>query len=79
MINEYDYNHAIMGRICNLISSETDIIISDLSKGKSTLEISKIIGRYPQTVKRFVAAPTKVRKRVDIVTQGLFTDILCHE
>jgi len=54
-----------MGRKCDLTPSEKDIITSELSKGKSTLEISKIIGRYHQTVKRFVAAPTKVRKRAD--------------
>ena len=54
-----------MSRKCALTPSGKDIITSELSKGKSTLEISKIIGRYHQTVKRFVAAPTKVRKKAD--------------
>ena len=63
-MNKCYYNCAIMGRKCDLISSEKDITF-ELSKSKSILEISKIIGRYLQTVKRFVAAPMKVCKRGD--------------
>ena len=48
----------IIGCKCDLTTSEKDIT-SEFSKGKSTLEISKIIGRYHHTVKRFVAAPYK--------------------
>ena len=51
-----------MGYKCDLTPSEKDIITSELSKGKSILED---IGRYHQTVKRFVAAPRKVCKRAD--------------
>lgn len=54
-----------MGRNCDLTASEKSVIISELAKGKSTLEISKMIGRYHQTAKRFIAAPTKVCKRTD--------------
>lgn len=49
----------IMGRNCDLTASEKSVIISELAKDKSTLEISKMIGRYHQTAKRFIAAPTK--------------------
>ncbi|CAI9735624.1 Hypothetical predicted protein [Octopus vulgaris] len=54
-----------MGRKCDLIASEKSIITSELANGKSILEISKIIGRYHQTAKKFVTAPTKIRKRAD--------------
>ena len=54
-----------MGRKCDLTLSKKDIITSELTVCKCTLEISQIIGRYDQTAKRFVAAPTKVRKTVD--------------
>lgn len=54
-----------MGRKGGLTASEKSVITSQLAEGKSTLEISKNIGRYHQTVKNFVKDPTKVRKRVD--------------
>ena len=49
-----------MGHKCDL-----NFITFELAKDKSTLEISKIIWKYQQTVKTFVAAPTKVRKRAN--------------
>lgn len=54
-----------MSRNCDLTASEQSVITSGLAKGKSTLEISKMIERYHQTAKRFIAAPMKVRKRTD--------------
>ena len=76
------YNCAIMGRKCDLTPSDKDITTSELSKGKSTLEISKIIGRCHQTRKRFVA-PTKVPKRVDkghssVVSQCSLSRMKCE-
>ena len=68
-----------MGCKCDLTPSEKDVIPSELFKGKSTLEISKIIGRYHHTVERFVAAPMKLRKRANRVTRGLFPNILCYK
>ena len=37
--------------LCDLTASEKFVITSELVKGKSTLEISKIIRRYQQTKK----------------------------
>ena len=51
-----------------MTASEKSIITSELGKGKSTFEISKIIGRYRQNVKMSVLAPTK---RAD--------DVKCYE
>ena len=34
---------------CDLTTSEKSLITFELAKGKSTLEISKIIGRYQET------------------------------
>ena len=50
---------------CDLIDSEKSVITSELEKGKSTLEISKIIGKYHQTMKNLVEVPMKVQKRAD--------------
>ena len=65
IINKLSNNRSIMGHNGGLSASEKSIITSQLAEGKSTLEISKNIGRYHQTVKNFVKDPTKVRKRVD--------------
>ena len=48
-----------------LRDSEKGIITAELAKGKTTLEIAKMIGRYHQTVKNFARDPTKVRQRAD--------------
>ncbi|CAI9728307.1 Hypothetical predicted protein [Octopus vulgaris] len=53
-----------MGRKCDFSASQKSIS-AELSKSKSKLEISKIIGIYHQTVKKFATAPTKIRKRAD--------------
>ena len=62
-----------MGRKCDLTQLEKDVIISKLSEGKSTLEISKSIGRYHNTVKRFLEDPTKKRGRADKGHSRLFS------
>ena len=54
-----------MGCKCDLKGFEKSVTTSELVKDKSTLEISKIIGRYHQTLKGIVAAPMKVCKRID--------------
>ncbi|XP_029641898.1 uncharacterized protein LOC115216572 [Octopus sinensis] len=54
-----------MCRKYDLTASEKSVITSELAKDKSTLEIFKIIGRYHQTVKYIITAPTKILKRVD--------------
>ena len=54
-----------MGRKCSLRDSEKGIITAELAKGKTTLEIAKMIGRYHQTVKNFARDPTKVPQRAD--------------
>ncbi|CAI9720646.1 Hypothetical predicted protein [Octopus vulgaris] len=61
-------NLMIMGRKCDLTTSEKSVNTSNLAKNKSNLEISEITGRYQQTVKTFVTAPTKIRKRAEKVT-----------
>lgn len=54
-----------MGRKSSLSDTEKNLITQELSKGKTTLDISKILGRCHQTVKKFVANPTKIRQRAD--------------
>ena len=39
-INEYHYNHALIGCKCDLTSFEKDIITSELSKGNVSCEIT---------------------------------------
>ncbi|CAI9721771.1 Hypothetical predicted protein [Octopus vulgaris] len=65
IIRKWSGNHVIMGRKCDLSASEKCVITSQLVKGKSTLDISKIKRRYHQTVKTIDTAPTKIRKRHD--------------
>ena len=55
IINKWVHKRAIMGRKCNLTTSEMFIITSELAKDISTEKISKIIGRYSQTAKKIVA------------------------
>ena len=55
----------IMGTKGGLSNSENATLTSELAKGKCTLEISKMIGRYHQTVKNFVKNPAKARKRAN--------------
>ena len=62
-----------MGCRGGLSALEKSIINSQLGEGKSTLEISKNIGRYHQTVKNFVKDLTKVRKRVDKGESGVLS------
>ncbi len=54
-----------MDRKCDLTAFKKYFMISELAKGKSTLELFKIIGRHYQTVKKIVAVPTKLRNRAD--------------
>ena len=54
-----------MGRKCGLTNVEKSTITIELGKGKSTLEIAKILGRYHQTVKNYAKDPSKVRTRSD--------------
>ena len=53
-----------MGGKGGLAASEKAVISSQLAERKTTLEISKKIGRH-HPVKNFVKDPTKVRKRAD--------------
>ncbi|CAI9731563.1 Hypothetical predicted protein [Octopus vulgaris] len=46
IINEWSDNCVIMGCECYLTTSEKFVITSELLKGKSVLEISRIIERY---------------------------------
>ena len=51
-----------MGEKRDLTSNEKSFIVSELGKGKSTLEISKMLGRDHRTVKKFVkSAPSRSR------------------
>ena len=59
-INEWLHNRAIMVWIFDLTAIEKSVKTSELTQGKWILEISKIIGRYLQTVKKNVATPTGV-------------------
>ncbi|CAI9727152.1 Hypothetical predicted protein [Octopus vulgaris] len=43
-----------MGRKCDLTASEKSRITSEFSKGKSTLEISKVVERYHETEKKLL-------------------------
>ena len=79
IINECSDSRIIMGRKGGLSASEKSAITSELAKGKSTLEISKNIGRYHQTVKNFVKHPTKVRKRADKGQSRVFLNVLWQE
>jgi hypothetical protein len=49
---------------CDLTADEKSTIVSELAKGKPTLETSKILRRYHRTGKRFVEAPGAVGSRV---------------
>ncbi|CAI9735650.1 Hypothetical predicted protein [Octopus vulgaris] len=51
--------------MCDLTASEKSVVTCEQVKGKSTLEIFEIIGRYRKSVKKIVTAPTKTLKRAD--------------
>ena len=68
---------------CNSTTSGKSFITSEFEKGKSTLELSKIIGTYHQTMKKLVAAPMKVHEMTDkghlrIVSQNHLSQIKCE-
>ncbi|CAI9716632.1 Hypothetical predicted protein [Octopus vulgaris] len=65
IFNKLPDNRVIIGRKCDLTASEKSVITSELARGHPTLEISKTIGRYHQTVKTNVIVSTKIRKRAD--------------
>ena len=67
-----------MSHKCDLTASEKSVITSELTKDKLTVEISKIIGKYHQTMTKFVAAPKRYVKKLIGVTQGLFSNVLCN-
>ena len=54
-----------MGRNGSLTTPEKAVITSQFAEGKTTLEISKKIGRQNQPVKNFVKGPNKIWKRAD--------------
>lgn len=54
-----------MGQKRDLTSNEKSTIVSELGKGKTTIQISKILGRDHRTVKKFVQSPASVRPRAD--------------
>ena len=54
-----------MGPKRDLTSNEKSTIVSELGNGKTTIEISKILGRDHRTVKKFVQFPISVRSRED--------------
>ena len=54
-----------MGRRCGLSDTKKSTVTIELGKGKSRLEIAKMIRRYQQTVKNYVNDPSKVRTRSD--------------
>ena len=63
IINERPVYFLIMGHRGDLTVPEKATIISELTKGKTTFEISNILGRYQGTVEKFVAAPDAVPTR----------------
>lgn len=65
IIKRWILNRAFIGHYYDLTAYEKSVIASEIAGGKSTLEISKMIKRYHQNKKRFVAGHTKVRKRAD--------------
>ena len=46
-------------------SNEKSIIVSELGNGKTTIEISEILGRDHRTVKKFVQSPISGRRTED--------------
>ncbi|CAI9737187.1 carcinoembryonic antigen-related cell adhesion molecule 5-like [Octopus vulgaris] len=50
----------IRGQKRDLTSNEKSNIVSELGKGKTTIEISKIVGKDHRTVKEFVQSPISV-------------------
>lgn len=54
-----------MGQKRDLATSEKSTIVSELGKGKTTLEISKILKRDHRTVKKFVESSAAARSRSD--------------
>ena len=54
-----------MGKKSDLTKKEKKIIIQELEKSSSTLEIAKKLKRDHRTIKRFCKDGTKVRKRKD--------------
>ena len=49
-----------MGRKCSLTDFEKGIITFEWAKGKTTLEIAKMIGRYHRKIQNFANDPMKV-------------------
>ena len=51
-----------MGRKTSLVTDEKNLITAKLGKDKSTLEISKLLGRCHGTIKNFVAEPEREKE-----------------
>ena len=55
----------IMGQKRDHTANEKSTIVSEIGKGKTNIEISKILERDHRTIKKFVQFPISVRSRKD--------------